>query len=303
MSLVQVGAFLRLTRPFFLTGGALLYVLGAAAAFVSGTPFHLAYFLLGQLLVTAVQLMVHYANEYFDLEVDRAASKRTWFSGGSGVLARGALPPVTALRAAQVCLGAALFVLILILVLDRSPAVGALAGLGMLAGWFYSAPPVRLVSRGLGEAAASLVVALSVPLTGFLLQTGGNVLPASLLWLCVPLSLLHMSMLVAFEFPDLESDAAFDKRTLAVRLGPQRAAGLHHGLLALAFGLFVAFIFSGSLRLSAALVFPALPLALWQSLRLHWQLRHPQATYHWFTMGAVSLFAFSAFLTLIGLLI
>jgi len=303
MTFAKTLAFIRLTRPFFLLGGVLLYVLGAAAALVGGMPFHLAFFLLGQLLVTAVQLMVHYANEYYDLEVDRAATNRTWFSGGSGVLAAGALKPLTALRAAQVCLGTALSILIVVLALDRSPGVAALVGLAVLAGWFYSAPPVRLVSLGLGEAAASLIVALSVPLTGFLLQTGGSAIPASLLRMCLPLSLIHMSMLVAFEFPDQEADASFGKRTLTVRLGAVRAAWLHHALLFLAFGFFVAFVFSGSLSRGIDLVFLAIPLAVWQVFRLRWQLRHPDSSYRWFTMGAVGLFALSACLILVGIVL
>ena len=84
---------------------------------------------------------------------------------------------------------------------------------------------------------------------------------------------IRMSMLVAFEFPDRETDAAFGKRTLTVRLGAWRAAWLHHGLLILAFGLFAAFLFSGSLSRGIYLVFLALPLAAWQAVRLLWQLR------------------------------
>ncbi len=108
MSAARLGAFLRMTRPFFLLGGVLLYLLGAAFALANGTPFHLGYFVLGQLLVTSVQLMVHYVNEYYDQDVDRAVTDRTWFSGGSGMLASGALSGSMALRAAQICLALAL---------------------------------------------------------------------------------------------------------------------------------------------------------------------------------------------------
>ncbi len=63
MSAIQRRAFLVLTRPFFLLGGVLLYLLGVTFALAGGIPFQLGYFVLGQLLVTSVQLMVHYANE------------------------------------------------------------------------------------------------------------------------------------------------------------------------------------------------------------------------------------------------
>ena len=48
--------------------------------------------------MTAAQLMTHYANDYFDLEADRANRTPTRWSGGSRVLPAGVLPPRVALR-------------------------------------------------------------------------------------------------------------------------------------------------------------------------------------------------------------
>ncbi len=276
-----------------------MYLLGVAVALTAGKPFQIGYFLLGQLLVTSVQLMVHYVNEYFDQDVDRAVTDRTWFSGGSGVLANGALPPITALRAAQVCLALSLVILFVILALDRSPVLAVLLVLVLLGGWFYSAPPIRLVGRGWGEATASLALALSVPLTGFLLQTGGSNVPLSFITLCLPLVLFLMSVTLAIEFPDREADAAYGKRTLTVRLGLRRAAWLYYGLLGLAFAICSAIAVFGSPNGGKTLVFLALPLAIWQVLRLRWQLHHPRASLRWFTFGAVGLFALAAFLAFV----
>ena len=303
MTFAKTRAFFGMTRPFFLLGGVLQNFLGVAAALAGGTPFHLAYFLLGQGAVTSVQLMVHYINEYYDQDVDQAATDRTWFSGGSGVLAAGSLQPSAALRAAQACLGMALLILIVILALDRSLGLAALLVIALLVGWFYSAPPLRLVSRGLGEIAGSLIMALFVPLTGFLLQTGGSTIPLALLWLCLPLVLVHVSTMLAIEFPDCAADAAFGKRTLTVRLGLQRAAWLYIGLLGLAFGFYGALAVFRSLGQGQYLIFLALPLALWQVYRLRWQLRHLQASFRWFAAGGVGVFALSALLTLVGLVI
>ncbi len=302
MSAIQLRAFLVLTRPFFLLGGVLLYLLGVTFALAGGIPFHPSYFVLGQLLVTSVQLMVHYANEYYDQDVDGAVTDRTWFSGGSGMLASGALSGSLALRAAWVCLALALVILTAALVLDGSPVLAALLVLTLLASWFYSAPPLRLVSRGWGEATASLVLALSVPLTGYLLQTGGSTIPLSLLTLCLPLVLLLMSVTLAIEFPDREADAAFGKRTLTVRLGLRQVGWLYLGLIGLAFGLYGAYTLFGVKNLGEGWVFLALPLACWQAYRLHWQLRHPAASYRWFEVGAVALFSLTAFFTLAALL-
>ncbi len=280
-----------------------MYLLGVAFALVNGTPFHLGFFLLGQLLVTSVQLMVHYANEYYDQDVDRAVTDRTWFSGGSGMLASGVLSGSIALRAAWVCLGLALVILAAVLVLESSPVVTALAILTLLASWFYSAPPLRLVGRGWGETTASLVLALSVPLTGFLLQTGGGAIPLSLLTTCLPLVVLLMSVTLAIEFPDRDADAAFGKRTLTVRLGLRQAAWLYIGLVGLSFVLYGAYATFGVKNPGGELVFLGLPLACWQAYRLQWQLRHQAASYRWFAAGAVTLFALTTLLALVGLII
>src|SRR5574338_631098 len=104
--------FLRLTRPLFLFGGANLYAIGVLIAVADGYKMDLLHLLAGQAMVTAIQLMTHYANEYYDQETDRLNTERTWFSGGSGVLTSGDLPPRAALYGALVCATAALVIIL-----------------------------------------------------------------------------------------------------------------------------------------------------------------------------------------------
>lgn len=302
MFMAKVGAFIRLTRPFFLLGGVMLYLLGVSIALSAGAVFNPAHFLAGQILVTSVQLTVHYANEYYDREVDRAeTSNRTLFSGGSGVLPSGILSPLVALRAAQVWAGISLVFLVVVAI--QMPVLGLLGVLVMLAAWFYSAPPLGLVNRGWGELTASIISALCVPFAGLALQTGPNFLSPIFFIVCLPLVLIHISMLIAFEFPDLEADAAFGKRTLTVHLGLGRAAWLHDGLIGGVFILYGVFARLGYTGAAGRYVFLVLPLALWQMIRIRWYVRHPKASYHWLTMGAVSLFGFTAIMWLLGFLI
>src|SRR3954451_17011904 len=95
-------AFVRLGRPQFLVGGFVLYGLGGALAVAGGAAFDPWRYGWGQLVVTAAQLMTHYANDFFDLEADRANRTPTRWSGGSRVLPDGGLPPRVALVAALV---------------------------------------------------------------------------------------------------------------------------------------------------------------------------------------------------------
>ena len=79
----------------------MLYGLGAAVATRQHSLDVRAY-VWGQAAITATQLMTHYANDYFDLAADRANTTPTQWSGGSRVLAEGALSPRVALWAARV---------------------------------------------------------------------------------------------------------------------------------------------------------------------------------------------------------
>lgn len=215
-------AFLRLTRPHFLAGGALLFWVGAQTAGIT----HAGRYALGQAMVTAVQATAHYANEYSDRDADTGVVHRTWFSGGSGVLPAGELAPRVALRAAGA--STAVAVAAAAGLAPFSPAAAVLGVVALAVSWAYSMPPVRLLAGGWGEAAASVVVAGLVPAAGALTQSAS--IPVSLGEIVAILVPVHLAMMLAFELPDLGGDAAAGKRVLAVRLGRRGALGAIGGI-------------------------------------------------------------------------
>ena len=169
----------------------MLFGLGSAAAVaVLGSRFDRLAYAVGQGAITCIQLMTHYANDYFDLGADQANTTPTRWSGGSRVLPGGLVSPHLALRAARL-FGALAALLVALMVLravgraqairgarraasPRSMAITVVAAavliLAALLAWFYSAPPLALHSRGLGEVTTALVVTGLTPLAGFLLQ-------------------------------------------------------------------------------------------------------------------------------------
>ena len=213
-SMDPLWAFIKLSRPHFLIGGVLMFALGAAAA---GQVDPLGY-ALGQLMVVTAQVTAHYVNEYADVEPDRAVTRRTLFSGGSGVLVGGQLRPVIALRAARVASALAIGAAIALMFVNVTAALLGLAALAI--SWSYSLPPLRLLGSGFGELAASGVVAGLVPLIGAFSQ--GGAITGRLTWSIGVVFLLHLAMMLAFELPDLETDAVAGKRVLAVRMGRTR---------------------------------------------------------------------------------
>lgn len=301
MSLAALWSFIRLTRPLFLVGGVLLYALGNLVAIRDGYTFSLARMLIGQALVTAIQLMTHYTNEYYDQAGDRLNQNRTWFSGGSGILSSNTLSPQVARYS---IIATTAIALIFILLAGLQVPGAALIGLfSLVVGWSYSGPPLRLVSSGLGELAASIIVALTVPVVGYMLQSSGSLNP-DLLLICLPLLLIHFAMLIAFQIPDLQADQSVGKRTLAVRMGLERVIRLHN------FSIFAAFCVILVLTLmdwpGSHYTRLALPLALWQALavrRLGGQpwMGSPGRGFASLTLGALGLFAGTTVLWMAGI--
>jgi 1,4-dihydroxy-2-naphthoate octaprenyltransferase len=82
-------------------------------------------------------------------------------------------------------------------------------------GWGYSAPPLRLNSRGLGELTVALCFAL-LPLG--VLQVLQAPAPAGLPWLAAGYGVAAALLLFANQFPDRQADALAGKRHWVVRL-------------------------------------------------------------------------------------
>jgi 1,4-dihydroxy-2-naphthoate octaprenyltransferase len=219
MRVSAILAFVRLSRPLFLYGGFAGVALGAAVARATGLRIGAAEYLWVQAMVTSFQLMVHYANDYFDREGDARAEPTAW-SGGSGVLTAGALHPRVALGAALLCAAAGLAIAARFALAGNAAVAWLGLAIAVLA-WCYSAPPVRLAARGLGELDTALVVAVLVPVAGyaaFAHRLGDP--PASAV---TSTALAMFAMMLCVELPDAGCDRAAGKRNLVVRLGPARA--------------------------------------------------------------------------------
>jgi len=251
----------------FLVGGFALHALGITIALYRGAPLNINALIWGQIMITATQWMTHYSNDYFDLEADRANRTPTAWSGGSRVLADGLLPPkvalITALFLGAVAIGAALY---LTFGLQTGMLTLPLFALSITLAWFYSAPPIRFHSRGLGELTSAILVTGLTPLMGFYLQGGWlEVLPFLAI---MPLGCLQFCMLLSVEFPDADGDAQVGKRTLVVCMGLQQAARLYAIVLIAAY-LSLPFLVLMGLPTLAALAIALMGiLAAWQLWRI-----------------------------------
>lgn len=266
----QLALFLRLSRPHFLLGGFLLYALGVSIASYLGKPVNAVTYLLGQIIVTSIQLMTHYLNEYFDAPGDSKNTNRTLFSGGSGALGPDGLPRITALYAGIITMAFAAVFAGMLLVRERASILPWLVLLLAFLGAFgYSAPPLKLIHSGYGELVASFVVAGLVPAFSFSLQTGD--LHRLLFMTTIPLIALHFAMMITFQLPDYASDVKYGKRTLMVRAGWQTAMRFHDGAILFAGLAFLVAYLSGfpwRVSLSTLIAVPLGIAQIWQMNRI-----------------------------------
>ena len=212
---------IRTGRFPFLAAGFLLYLTGALFAVRTGTLFSLFPILAGYLVCGTAHLSVSYSNDYFDRHTDDP-SKRTAFSGGSGILVEHpGLAPAALACAVLLTLISLITTVLLTVLWNYPPFIILFVGAGLFFGWAYSAPPLRFVDRGLGELSTMAAFGFFLPCSGYLFLSGG--LDLAVLPLVIPLLFLGLFFIVSVELPDAGNDLHTGKRTLVVRFGPRAA--------------------------------------------------------------------------------
>jgi 1,4-dihydroxy-2-naphthoate octaprenyltransferase len=254
-------AMVRLARPLVIVAGLL--------AFLTGTC--MAYWRLGEvrwaettaclvIMVSAI-VMGHYANEYADFDTD-AITRRTLFSGGSGVLPSGAVPRSWALYGALAFLGLSVGLTILCYALGLiGLAVVALVALGIPLGWFYSMPPLRLERTWLGELDNALLGAMMF-IIGYVAALGE--FDMRMLVLSVPIFIAVLINLLGVHYADRRADEMVGKRTMAVVLGP-RTEQLFIALIVTMYVSMLPLVFLLPTTVSIA-CYATLPVAAWAVL-------------------------------------
>jgi 1,4-dihydroxy-2-naphthoate octaprenyltransferase len=231
-----MGKLLRLTRPQFMLASLALFIIGAAWAVILGAQAFLPRMLLGYLVILPAHLSNSFSNDCFDMETDRHGSP-TLFSGGTGTLLEHPELRLPAMRIALALIGCSLAMGILFVSLYSYPLwFLGLVVLGNFLGWFYSAPPLRLAYRGLGEVSTALIAGLLVPAMGYMATRG--VLDGDGLLFAIPLVLYSFAFILAVEIPDMEADRLGHKTTWVALKGRSFGFGAAGALLLAATGFF-----------------------------------------------------------------
>lgn len=211
------------TRPQFLPAVAVPVLLGASVAWHSMRKFDLLLFILSLIAALLYHAGMNVVNDYFDFVngTDNINKKAlSPFTGGSLFIQKGLITPMGTLAFGLILLflGSAVGVYLAYRVTMMVLVIGAI---GFFFGFFYSAPPLFLVGRGLGEISVGISFGVLTVLGAYLVQTGE--IAVEPVFSSLPLSFLITALLYVNEFPDFEADREAGKNTLVVRLGPRKA--------------------------------------------------------------------------------
>lgn len=217
-------AWLKAMRLQFYPMTWLAYTVGALAAFPVDGVFGNSLFWIGYLCLFLGEVATVLINEVMDFPSDRNNRFFSPFTGGSRVLVEGLLSLRELRIGIVVALAGALAGSAWLLTLTPASTSAVVSVLGVMAilAIGYTAPPLKLCYRGLGELDVAFTHSIVVILCGYVFL-GGAWNDAQPWLLSLPLLLAIMPSITLSGIPDAEADAAAGKRTLAVRLG-QRGA-------------------------------------------------------------------------------
>lgn len=208
---------LRMIRLHIVAGGLLAYSLGTLLAMLDGATFNPARSVLGYLVISIADLSTHYSNDYFDSRVGSYTRDGKTFGGSRILFDHPELRPLARSIALALMLLSSILAVIFVLMYGASGELVAIAICANLLGWFYSALPLRLSARGLGEIAIALGTGLLIPGTGYIV-TKGKFDPLFLL-LAMPFTMYGFTLSLSLEAPDMEDDIRVGKNNLVVRKG------------------------------------------------------------------------------------
>ncbi|HYW95552.1 MAG TPA: prenyltransferase [Bacteroidales bacterium] len=232
-------------RANFLVLSVFLVLLGAALSVkYPGQRVNMSLFqvLLIMAGVISAHISVNLFNEYSDYhtKID-FKTRRTAFSGGSGMMVAGKNSPGAVLRVAIITLILSLSVGIYFSLVSHW-IILVFALLGSFSILFYTD---FLSKYMLGELFAGLTLGTLVVLGTYISlraepgQSLAHILPVEAIWLSIPPGILTALLLLINQFPDVEADAAGGRRHLVIGLGIRKAGWIYAGGMVAVFAIII----------------------------------------------------------------
>jgi 1,4-dihydroxy-2-naphthoate octaprenyltransferase len=259
-------------RANFLLLAALLVAIGLAVSYKYQQPeesfnwIHAVMILVG---VVSAHISVNLFNEYSDFKTKiDFNTKRTPFSGGSGILTQGLISPAKVLRVAV----AALFLSLAIGIYFTITSHWSILVISLLGAFTIVYYTKFLTRYMLGEFFAGLTLGSLVVIGTYLAMNvtpaAGfkGMLPGGVVLISIPPGILTSLLLFLNEFPDAEADKKGGRKHLVIKFGYKVSAFIYTGGMIVTFGTIVLLPLLGYASWWLYIALLPLPLALKASI-------------------------------------
>ncbi|MCS6782069.1 MAG: 2-carboxy-1,4-naphthoquinone phytyltransferase [Gloeomargarita sp. SKYG98] len=278
-------------NPLIYTAAVIPVLVGSAAAYAEAPPLFswntFAWVLAG---VVLLQVWLNITNDLYDAETGVDVNKLTslvHLTGRPGLLH----------LIAWSCLAAGLLCIYVVNARHPDHWILGIAGAGILLGYAYQGPPLRLAYLGWGEPMTFIAFGPLSTLAASYAQLGRFTEMA--FWASLVVGCLVTGILFAHHFPQVEDDRRAGKRSPVVQLGAYRASRVYPWVVLPAYALVLVGVAAGFLPWTTLLFGASFPLA-WRLVTFLWRTYEGPASGGAMPL-AVGLHAFGGVLLAIGL--
>ncbi len=248
--------WLRAVRIRFLLASIISVCLGLAINSWQNKAIDIGFAALTFVGVAALHASVDLLNDYWDYkrQID-TDTKRTKFSGGTGVLPEGLLKPKQVYRAGvlMLILGSAVGAFF---IFERGITIAIILGFAIVSIYFYS---TRIVDSGLGEIFVAIKGSMIVLGTYFVQSSHITLEPVVA---GIVSGVLSSTVLFVNSFPDFDADKKHGRKTLVIILGKQKAAFAVWVFPIIIYGIIVIFTTLGIFPTISLITLGTIPMAI-----------------------------------------
>lgn len=244
------------TRPQFLILSVILAFLGTSIAWYDGY-FHLGHALLAFFGLLLTHISINTLNDYFDFKsgID-LATKRTPFSGGSGILPAAMLTPKQVFWFGMTSFLLAVPIGIYFIIIRG----WLLLPLLLVAAFFVILYTPVILKQRWPEWAPGVGLGV-LPIMGiYFAQTGAYTWP--LLIASIPSGILVHNLLLLNEFPDTEADSKANRKTTPITLGKRKASIIYSVLTVIVYLWIIGGVVAGIMPVFSLIALLTFPLAI-----------------------------------------
>ena len=258
----MLSSWFRVIRVKFLLASVIAVCLGLVISWSQNQTIDIVNASLTFAGVIALHASVDLLNDYWDFKrrID-TETKRTKFSGGTGVLPEGLLQPDEVYRA-----GMAFLILGAIIggyfIFFNGVTIAIILAFAIISIYFYS---TKIVNSGLGEVFVAIKGTMIV-LGTYFVQTSQIVIEPILGG--VILGVLSSMVLFVNSFPDFEADRASGRKTLAIMLGKKRATSALWIFPIVVYGIIISGVITQTLPILSLITLLSIPLLIKSGLGL-----------------------------------